>query len=65
MSNLDNEINATARQVSEIMASGYTRAEAMELIRTAAVSKIAGCVQSDYNNKEYFRIGGHMATYEQ
>lgn len=65
MSNLDNEINATARQVTEIMESGYSRAEALELIRTAAVSKIAGCVQSDYNGKPYMRISGEVATYEQ
>ena len=65
MSNLTNEINRTARQVEEIMESGYTRAEALQLIQAAAMSKLADCIQTNYNGKPYLHISGAMATYEQ
>lgn len=64
--NIDNEIISVDKKVESIYQNtDYTRAEAIELVKTAALVKLADCVQSDYNNKAYLRIGGHMATYEQ
>lgn len=62
--NLDNEIIAVDRKVAEIMESGYSKAEALILIQTAAMAKLSNCV-THYNYKDYFKIMGNMATYEQ
>lgn len=64
MKNLDNEINQTHRKVNELMAAGYTRLEAIQLIQATAQMQLAGCV-TQYNYKDYLRIMGSMATYEQ
>ena len=65
MSTLETEIIMTDRKVSEIMESGYSRAEALQLIHTAAISKLADCVQTGYNGKTYLNITGNVTTYEQ
>lgn len=62
--NLDNEIIAADQKVKYIMESGYTRAEALQLIQTAAMTRLSDCV-TNYNYKNYLRVMGNMATYEQ
>ena len=63
--NIDNEIIMVNEKVEAIEKAGYTKLEALELIKAAALVKLADCVHSDYNNKVYLRISGHIATYEQ
>lgn len=62
--NLDNEIIAADQKVKQIMESGYTRTEALQLIQTAAMARLSDCV-TNYNYKNYLRVMGNIATYEQ
>ena len=62
---LEADIYRTQVKVDELMESGYTRQEAVLLIQAAAMSRLYDCITSDYNGKDYFRIGGQVATYKQ
>lgn len=63
--NIDNEIIMVNEKVEAIETAGYTKLAAIELIKTAALVKIAGCVRTNSNLKECFNINGSIATYEQ
>ena len=63
--NLDNEIIAADQKVKQIMESGYTRTEALQLIQTAAITKFADCVMDAYNGKTYLNVTGNIVTYQQ
>lgn len=63
---IDNEIISVSKKVENIyQATEYTRAEAIELIKAAALVKLSDCVRDGRNSRPYFNITGSVATYEQ
>lgn len=63
--NIDNEIIMVNEKVEAIEKAGYTKLAAIELIKAAALVKIAGCVRDNHTLKPHLNISGSIATYEQ
>lgn len=63
--NIDNEIIKVNEKVEAIGKAGYTKLEAIELIKTAALVKLASCVRENSNLRNCININGSIATYEQ
>ena len=63
--NIDNEIIMVNEKVEAIEKAGYTKLAAIELIKTAALVKLAGCVRENSNLRNCFNVNGSVATYEQ
>ena len=64
--NIDSEIISVDKKVEAIYQNtDYTRAEAIELVKTAALVKLASCVMVNSSLKSCININGSIATYEQ
>lgn len=63
--NLKLRIAQITQLQGELETSGYERNEALSIIQTAAITRLADCIDENHNGQSIIRIYGSVATYEQ